>query len=117
MMERTDRISVEIQKEVSDIIRNSIKDPRIPEMISVTRVEVTKDLRYAKVYISIYGSEEEKKNAMTALKGAAGFVRREIGQRIQLRYTPEIVFKEDNSIEQGLYISKLIDEIMHSEKE
>jgi len=116
-MERTDRIAVEIQKEVADIIRNSIKDPRIPDMVSVTRVEVTRDLRYAKVYISIYGSDEEKKNAMTALKGAAGFVRREIGQRIQLRYTPEIVFKEDSSIEHGMHISKLIEETMQTEKE
>jgi len=116
-MDRTDRIAVEIQKEVSDIIRNSIKDPRIPEMVSVTRVEVTRDLRYAKVYISIYGTDEEKKNAMNALKGAAGFVRREIGQRIQLRYTPEIVFKADNSIEQGMHISKLIEETMHADKE
>jgi len=116
-MDRTDRIAVEIQKEVSDIIRNSIKDPRIPEMVSVTRVEVTRDLRYAKVYISIYGTDEEKKNAMNALNGAAGFVRREIGQRIQLRYTPEIVFKADNSIEQGMHISKLIEETMHADKE
>lgn len=116
-MDRTDRIAVEIQKEISDIIRNSIKDPRIPQMISVTRVKVTKDLRYAKVYISVYGSEEEKQNAMTALKGAAGFVRREIGQRIQLRYTPEIVFEPDNSIEHGMHISKLIEETLHSEKE
>jgi len=116
-MDRTDRIAVEIQKEISDIIMNSIKDPRIPQMVSVTRVKVTKDLRYAKVYISIYGSDEEKQNAMAALKGAAGFVRREIGQRIQLRYTPEIVFEPDNSIEHGMHISKLIEETLHSEKE
>jgi len=116
-MERTDRIAGEIQKEISDIIRNSIKDPRIPQMVSVTGVKVTKDLRYAKVYISIYGSDEEKKNAMTALKGAAGFVRREIGQRIQLRYTPEIIFEADDSIERGMHISKLIEETLHSDKE
>lgn len=116
-MERTDRIAGEIQKEISDIIRNSIKDPRIPQMVSVTGVKVTKDLRYAKVYISIYGSDEEKKNAITALKGAAGFVRREIGQRIQLRYTPEIIFEADDSIERGMHISKLIEETLHSDKE
>ena len=116
-MERTDRIAVEIQKEISDIIHNSIKDPRIPQMVSVTGVKVTKDLRYAKVYISIYGSDEEKQNAMTALKGAAGFVRREIGQRIQLRYTPEIVFEADNSVEHGMHISKLIEETLNSDKE
>lgn len=116
-MERTDRIAGEIQKEISDIIRNSIKDPRIPEMVSVTRVRVTRDLRYAKVYISIYGSDEEKKNAMIALKGAAGFVRREIGQRVQLRYTPEIVFEADDSIEYGMQISELIDKTLNPERE
>lgn len=116
MMDRTDRIAVEIQKEISDIIRNSIKDPRIPDMVSVTQVKVTKDLRYAKVYISIYGSDEEKENAMAALKGAAGFVRREIGQRIKLRYTPEIVFEADDSIEQGIHITELIEKTMNPEK-
>lgn len=116
-MERTDRIAGEMKKEISDIIRNSIKDPRLPEMVSVTGVKVTRDLRYAKVYISIFGSDEEKKNAMTALKGAAGFVRREIGQRIQLRYTPEIMFEADDSIERGMHINKLIERTLHPEKE
>ncbi|NLY19599.1 MAG: 30S ribosome-binding factor RbfA [Clostridiaceae bacterium] len=116
MMDRTNRIANEMQKEISDIIRNSIKDPRIPELVSVTAVRVTKDLRYARVYISVFGSEKEKRDAMAALKSASGFVRREIGQRVQLRYTPEITFSLDDSIEHGIHISNLINETIKSDK-
>ena len=111
-MDRTDRISEEIKKELSNIIRESNKDPRLPDFVSITAVRVTKDLRYAKVYVSIYGDEEKKKDAITALTSAAGFIRREIGQRISLRYTPEFQFKLDESIEHGMHISKLIEETM-----
>lgn len=111
-MERTDRIAEEIKKELSQIIRESIKDPRLPEFVSITAVKVTRDLRYAKVYVSIYGDETKKKDAIEALTHAAGFIRREIGQRISLRYTPEIQFKLDESIEHGMHISKLIEETM-----
>jgi len=115
-MDRTYRISEEMKKEISRIIFNELKDPRLPQMISVTSVEVTKDLRYAKAYISVYGDDTEKKNAIEALKSAAGFIRREIGQNIKLRYTPELHFELDNSIEHGVYITKLINDTM-KEKE
>lgn len=108
MIDRTSRISEEIRKEISSIIRNDLKDPRIPNMVSVTNVKATKDLRYAKVYISVYGSEEQRKNAIDALKSAAGFVRREVGHRIKIRYVPEMLFELDNSIEEGFYITDLI---------
>jgi len=111
-MDRTDRIAEEIKKELSHIIRENIKDPRLPDFASITAVKVTKDLRYAKVYVSIYGDETKKKDAIAALTSAAGFIRREVGQRISLRYTPEIHFKLDESIEQGMHISKLIEETM-----
>ena len=114
-MDRTDRISKEMQKEISDLIQYQIKDPRLPRFVSVTAVRVTKDLRYATVYVSVLGNADEKKDALEALKSASGFIRREIGQRIKLRYTPEIRFKLDDSIEHGLYISKLIDETVGSE--
>jgi ribosome-binding factor A len=107
-MDRTNRISEEMKKEVSSIIQNGLKDPRLPKMISVTEADVTRDLRYAKIFISVLGSEEEKKNAIEGLKSAAGFIRREVGHRLQLRYTPELIFELDNSIERGVYISKLI---------
>jgi ribosome-binding factor A len=109
-MDRINRISEEMKKELSSIIQNELKDPRIPQMISVLSADVTKDLRYAKVFISILGSEEEKKHALEGLKSAAGFIRREVGHRMQLRYTPEMIFELDNSIERGVYLTKLIDD-------
>jgi ribosome-binding factor A len=111
MSQRLSRISEEIKREISDIIQKELKDPRLPGFVSVLSVETTRDLRYAKVYISVLGNEDDKKNALEGLKNAAGFIRREIGQRIRLRYVPELIFKIDNSIEQGIYINKLIDNI------
>lgn len=111
-MDRTDRVSEEMKKEVSAIIQNELKDPRLPKMISVTTAEVTRDLRYAKIFISVLGDENDKKNAIQGLKSAAGFIRREIGQRLKLRYTPEILFELDNSIERGVYLNKLINETL-----
>ena len=111
-MDRTNRISEEMKKEISAIIQNELKDPRLPHMISVISADVTRDLRYAKVFISVLGSEDDKKNALHGLKSAAGFIRREIGHRMQLRYTPEILFELDDSIERGAYISKLINDTM-----
>ena len=107
---RTDRISEEIKKELSSIIRE-LKDPRIPMMTSVVSVNVTNDLRYAKAFISIMGTEEEKKNALKALSSAQGFIRREIGSRVQLRCIPEFSFAEDTSIEYGARINKLLNDI------
>lgn len=115
MADRISRISEEIKKEISSIIQNELKDPRLPDLISVVSVNVTKDLRYAKVYISVFGGNEQKENAIEGLKSAAGFIRKEIGHRMKLRYTPEIHFELDNSIEHGAYINKLIKETMESD--
>lgn len=107
---RAGRINEEVKKEVSDIIRNVIKDPRLTAMISVIDVNVTKDLRYAKVYVSIFTkSEKEKNDNLLALKSASGFIRREIGSRMKLRYSPEILFELDNSIEYGMHIDSIIE--------
>lgn len=111
MIDRINRISEEMKKEISNIIQNDLKDPRLPKMVSIVSVKVTRDLRYAKVHVSVLGSSEEKKNAISALKSAAGFIRREIGHSMQLRYTPELQFQLDDSIEYGVYITKLIDDI------
>lgn len=110
MNDRINRISEEMRKELSSLILNELKDPRLSKMISVTSVNVTKDLSYAKVFVSVLGNEEEKKEAIKGLKSAAGFMRREISHRMQLRYTPEILIELDNSIEHGIYISKLIND-------
>lgn len=109
--QRTDRISEEVKKHLSDIIRE-LKDPRIPLMTSVVSVSVTKDLKYAKAYVSIMGTEEEKKDAIKGLKSAAGFIRREIGNRMLLRALPDFSFEIDNSIEHGAHINELLQSVM-----
>ena len=113
---RIDKISEEVKREISRIIQREIKDPRLPDMVSVTHVKVTKDLKYATVYISVLGDEEKKKKAILALKSAAGFIRHELGQNLLLRALPELIFKLDDSIEHGFYISKLIEENIHKEE-
>ncbi len=108
--DRIDRVSEEIKRELAGIIRE-LKDPRICELISVIAVNVTKDFKFAKAYISVMGSEEEKKNSIAGLNSAAGFIRREVGQRVQLRYTPQFTFVLDNSIEYGAHISKVLTDL------
>ena len=107
---RTDRISEEVKKELSSVIRD-LKDPRIPMMTSVVKVDVTNDLRYAKAYISIMGTDEEKKEAIKGLAAAQGFIRREVGSRIKLRCVPEFSFVIDTTIEYGAHINQLLNDI------
>ncbi len=106
-MARIDKINEEVRRELAGIIRD-LKDTRIPMMTSVVSVSVTNDLRYAKAYISVMGDEETQKKAMEGLKSAAGFVRREIGRKVDLRYTPEFIFELDKSIEHGAHIDELL---------
>ena len=106
-MARIDKINEEVKRELSMLIRE-LKDSRIPMMTSVVAVNVTNDLRYAKVYVSVMGDDETKKKAISGLKSAAGFVRREMGRRVDLRCTPEFLFELDNSIEHGAYINELL---------
>jgi len=108
---RVNRISEEVKRVVSDLLINHLKDPRINKMTSITHVEVTRDLRYAKIYISVYGNKEEKENTIEGLRNAKGFIRKEIGEQIDLRYVPEPIFYLDESIERGLYMSHLIDTV------
>jgi ribosome-binding factor A len=108
---RSARLSEEIRREISSIIQNELKDPRIPMLTSITRVDVTKDLRYAKVYVSVFGDDEKKNKCIQGLKSASGFIRKEVGSRIKARITPELIFEVDQSIEHGMHISKLLDEM------
>lgn len=106
---RGGRIDEEMKKEISNILREEAKDPRLTAMVSVTSVKVTKDLRYAKVYVSIFGKDDEEKNiSFEALKNMAGFVRKEIAQRINLRISPQILFELDDSIDYAMHIDSLI---------
>ena len=113
------RINMEVQRELSEIIRSGIKDPRIPPMTSVVSADVTPDLKYCKVYISVLGDENAQKSTMEGLKSAEGFVRRELARRVNLRNTPELKFILDQSIEYGVNMSHLIDEVtrdLHEEE-
>lgn len=113
---RINRINEEIQKELSALLR-TVKDPRVQDtMISITRVETTPDLRYTKVYVSFL-QEERVKDAMAGLKSAAGYLRRQLGHNLQLRYSSEIVWSEDDSITYGARMLKLINslEVKHDE--
>jgi len=116
MSDRNDRISEEVKKELSLILRDDIKDPRLPEMVSVLNVKVTNDLKFAKAYISVFGDEEARKKAEAALVSASGFIRKEISKRLNLRATPEFSFIIDNSIEKGINMSKLIHQIIEDDK-
>lgn len=109
---RGGRINEEVRREISVIIRDEIKDPRMTAMVSITAVKVSKDLRYAKVFVSIFGKNEEEKNeTFAALKSASGYIRREIGQRINLRNTPQILFELDDSISYSMKIEELIEKV------
>lgn len=106
------RINGEVQKELSRIISQEIKDPRIHPMTSVTQVSVTPDLKECKAYISVLGDEQAKADTIEGLKSATGYIRRELAQSINLRNTPEITFYLDQSIEYAINMSKKIDDVM-----
>ena len=105
------RINGEVLRELSNIIRGEIKDPRINPMTSVVAVEVAPDLKTAKAYISVLGDEESQKNTLAGLKSAEGYIRRELARSINLRNTPQITFILDQSIEYGVKMSKMIDDV------
>lgn len=108
------RINGEVQKELSRIISLEVKDPRINPMTSVVAVEVTPDLKFAKAYISVLGDEESKKSTQDGLKKASPFIRSQLAKRLNLRNTPELTFVMDQSIEYGVNMSKMIEEVNKS---
>lgn len=105
------RINGEVLKELSNIIRSEIKDPRINPMTSVVAVDVAPDLKSCKAYISVLGDEASQKDTIKGLKNAEGFIRTKLAKSINLRNTPEITFVLDQSIEYGVNMSRLIDEV------
>ena len=112
---RTRRIAEEIRKIVSTMLINGIKDPRINSLVSVTDVEVTSDLSYAYVYVSILGGDEE--STLEGLKSACGYIRREVGKSIKIGHTPEIIFKIDDSLLKGMYMDELIKKVNNGYKD
>ncbi|WBW94835.1 30S ribosome-binding factor RbfA [Oceanirhabdus sp. W0125-5] len=108
---RSGRINEEIRKNVSAIINSKVKDPRLAGMISVTRVDVTNDFSYAKVFVSIFGSEKEKSDSMKALKKSEGFIRKELGRTISMRHIPQVIIELDEGLEYGMNIERILKEI------
>ena len=111
------RINGEVLKELSNIIRSEIKDPRINPMTSVVSVEVAPDIKTCKSYISVLGDEKSQQDTIAGLKSAEGYIRRELARTVNLRNTPEIKFILDQSIEYGINMSKLIDEVTKKDDE
>ena len=117
-MERTDRIEEEIKKVASKVISQDLKDPRLTGLISITRVNVTKDLKYCKIFVSMLGSKNTDE-AIEVLKSGSGLVRKAVGNNIRMHSTPEIIFELDDSIEYGAHIQNVINElnIKHDDEE
>ena len=109
------RINAEVQRELSSIIRTEIKDPRIAMMTSVTGALLAPDLKTCKVYISVLGDEKAKEDTIRGLRSAEGYIRRLLARNLNLRNTPELAFVLDQSIEYGVHMSKLIDEVVEKE--
>jgi ribosome-binding factor A len=107
---RTARIGEAIREEISSILLQEINDPRI-QFVSITRVEVSADLQHAKVYVSILGSDQKREEVFEGLKSARGYIQKKLGKKIRLRYMPEITFKMDTSIDHGIHIFELLQEM------
>jgi ribosome-binding factor A len=112
---RRERVGELIREEISELLRREVRDPRLSGLISVTEVVTSPDLRYAKVFVSIMGTEEEKQQVERGLAAAAGFLRKGLGEHLSLRYTPELSFYRDESIERGSRLLQLIKEVAPSD--
>lgn len=108
------RINEEVYRELANIIRGEIKDPRISPLTSVVAVEVAPDLKTCKAYISVLGNDEARKSTLQGLKSAEGYIKNQLAKRINLRNTPSITFVMDTSIEYGVNMSKLIEDVNNS---
>ncbi|MFA5319963.1 MAG: 30S ribosome-binding factor RbfA [Candidatus Omnitrophota bacterium] len=109
-MKRCEKVAQEIKKEVSSIIHDELKDPRLG-FVTITRVELTDDLRFAKIFFSVLGADEVRKKTAEALDSALGFVRKLVSERIKLRFSPDMVFKEDRSSEYSMHIEEILNEL------
>jgi len=108
---RLQRVNDLIRDEISELLRREVRDPRLSGIISITHVDTSPDLRYAKVYVSVMGTDQDKQEAERGLQAASGFLRRELGARLTIRYTPELLFYLDESIEKGDRLLQLIKEV------
>jgi ribosome-binding factor A len=111
MSHRIERVNTLIRRELSDIIQHQLRDPRLDEFITVTEVDTSADLKYAKIYVSSISGQREETKVLAVLDAAAGFLRSELAKKVRLRHTPELSFHWDNSIEHGDHILRLIDQV------
>jgi ribosome-binding factor A len=113
--QRIDRISEEVRREVDRIIREELNDPRLGGTFSITRAEVTRDLRYARIFVSVL-EDDKRDDVMAALKSAAGFIRRALGKGMLIRYSPELTFVSDRNIAYGVHIAKVLADAQKTEE-
>lgn len=116
MSTRTERVKELLRTEISDIIRREIKDPRLG-FVTITDAEVTKDLRHAKVYISVMGDDKQKAETLSVLQHASGYIRGEFGRRAFMKIIPEITFKMDSAIDQGVRIFELLQQVKSDDRD
>ena len=116
MSTRTERVQELLRAEISDILRREIKDPRLG-FVTITDVEVTKDLRHARVFVSVMGDEKAKEESMMVLQKSAGYIRGEFGRRVHMKVIPEISFKTDTAVAHGARIFELLRQVEHQDEE
>lgn len=117
MSRRNERVNELLREQLSELIQRQLKDPRLNQLITITEVATSVDMKYAKVYVSIMApTEEEVKAAMDGLKAATGYLHRELTRRLDMRFVPEITFIRDDSLERGAHLTKLINEVSQENK-
>ena len=112
MTRRTDRINGLLRQEISQLLSRDLNDPRLSGIVSITRVETSNDLRHSEVYVSVLGNREVKNTVLRGINSAGGFMRRELGERLSLRYIPELKFTLDESMEEADHILRLMDHLL-----
>lgn len=113
---RAERVEGQLKKEISKILLEDLKDPRVG-FVTITRIDLTGDLRYARIYFSILGDDKAKEESLKGIKSAVGFIRKLIAERIKLRYVPELYFKLDNSLEYSIKLEKTFERIRHERED
>lgn len=111
MVQRTDRLNSLLKEVISEVVQRDVRNPHVNHLLSITRVEITKDLHHAKVYISVIGTQEQKEETIKALQSAAGFIAVNSSKKVTMRYFPELTFKLDDSVDKHMKIDSLLNEI------
>lgn len=113
---RTDRLNSLLKEVISEVVRGDVRNPRVATLVTIIRVDISKDLHYAKVYISVIGTDVEKEQTLQALQSAAGFIAVHASKKVTMRYFPELTFKLDNSVDQHIRIDTLLGKIHDEQK-